>query len=64
MWYVIQDNDGPFMTEDKSVMEPKDRLLKETESKDEAKAVLDKAIEKWCRRYADDSGSETRWREV
>ena len=62
MFYVIQDSDGPFITEDKSVMEKGDKLLGESEDKEIAQLALRRALEVWMNHSPDD-GPEEFWRD-
>lgn len=62
MYYVIQDHDGPFITEDKSVMDTGDKLLCESEDHAIAKKALGDAIDKWLRTTTDE-GPEVFWRD-
>lgn len=62
MFYVIQDSDGPFIVQDKAIMEPGDKLLLETSDFETARDRVDRAVAEWCKDVKDD-GPEEFWRD-
>lgn len=61
MFYVVQDSDGPFITEDMSVVERNDKILLETDDYSRAQIRLQQACDEWCGVY--DDGPEEFWRD-
>lgn len=61
MFFVVQDEDGPFMLSDYMPVDG-DTVLLKTASFEDARDCLDRAKSEWCK-GASDEGPEEFWRD-